>query len=55
VFVVMTTTNEVVVLLCAACGVRYFVLSGEILTTCPECNRALVRGGLSGRIERLPS
>jgi hypothetical protein len=45
---------EVVLVVCGTCGVRYTVLQGR-LETCMDCGRPLVRGGPSGRIERVPS
>jgi hypothetical protein len=42
-------TEEVVVVTCATCGVRYTVLQGR-LDICLDCGRPLVRGGLPGRI-----
>jgi hypothetical protein len=57
---VVTTTveieepEEIRVLLCPKCSVRIYVLSGAVPTTCDECHHTLVKGGLPGRIERMP-
>jgi hypothetical protein len=50
----ITEELEVAVAICGTCSVRYTVLQGR-LETCMDCGRPLVRGGLSGRIERVPS